>query len=1012
MPLSAQTTRDTAAQPPLAPEASTLSRLRGLLEVTQLVRDEADVPTLLAEVARTISDSLGYGIVVVNLYRPAWDDFEVVAVHGSEEARALLLGDTQPSETWSGLLDARFERRGAFLVPAGEYDWSAAQGRRYVPDSAAGDGPDAWRGEDELFVPMAAADGHVLGVLSVSQPASGRRPSVDELDVLVAVARHAAAAVEAAQAATRHAQRRAALERLVEVSSHLTGGVSVDAMLQLVCEDIRGSLGFDKVSIQLREPDGSFVARAAAGWRRDDEALQLDVGVRDVEKLLEPQFETEGCYLLKSADGEARVKRPAPYRSVNNGRGPHAWNHHWLVVPLVDGRQELAGVVLVDDPVDRLLPGRERLQVLRMFANQVTTALEFALQFEALDEANEARRTLINAAPVAIFDLNPDGIVRSWNRHAEEMFGWSADEAIGSPNPIVPAVEWSRHLEVIERVMAGEPHGAERLRLTKSGQLIHVDLSAAPVRDARGDVRGIVAVAVDLTERKRAEEELRRSRDLHRKVLDNSTDVISLLDLEGNVLFSSRSVEKVLGRTPEQIVGRPFGELVHPDDLEQCGASIARALAGEKVEPFNVRVRHEDGDWRLVEGVPVAVAGEDGRPEMLLSVARDVTERRHLEEELRQTQRIEAVGRLAGGIAHDFNNLLTAIVGYGELALSKLGEREPTARADVEQMNRAAERAAGLTHRLLAFSRRQVLQPTVLDLNSVVEEMHAMLARLLGEHVELCTRLDAEVGRVKADAGQLGQVVVNLALNGRDAMPKGGRLTIETFNVELDDEWATRHVGGRGGSFVALAVTDTGTGMDAATRERIFEPFFTTKGPGEGTGLGLATVYGIVKQSGGCLSVYSEEGRGTTFKIYLPRVDEETTPVRRTADDAAELGGTETILLVEDEQVVRTLVQEMLETAGYRVVAAETPARALELAQVHEGEIDLLLTDVVMPGMSGRDLADRLVAMRPGLRVLYTSGYTRDAISNQGVLESGTAFLEKPFSSAALGRAVRDALDA
>jgi two-component system cell cycle sensor histidine kinase/response regulator CckA len=1009
MPLPAETTRD-AAQIPLAAEASTLSRLRGLLEVTQLVDGEADLTTLLAEIARTISESLGYGIVVVNLYRPAWDDFEVVSVFGSEEASSVLLGDTQPSATWAGLLDPRFERRGAFLVPAGEYDWSAVEGRRYVPDVDESGPANAWHREDELFVPMEASDGRLLGVVSVSQPVSGRRPSDDELDVLVAVARHAAAAVEAAQAATQRALRRAALERLVQVSAHLTGGVSVDAMLELVCDDIRRSLGFDKVSIHLPDADGSLVARAAAGWRRDDEALQLDLDVRGVEPLLDPQFEVEGCYLLPSAEGEARVRRPTPYRSVCNGRGPHAWSHHWLVVPLLGRRQELVGMVWIDDPVDRLLPGRERLQVLRMFANQVTTALEFARQFEALDEANEARRALINAAPVAIFDLDGEGVVRSWNSGAEEMFGWTAEEAIGSPNPIVPTAEWDRHLEVLGRVMAGVPHRAERERLTKDGKLISVELSAAPVRDARGEVRGVVAVLVDMTEQRRTEEELRRSQELHRKVLDNSTDIISLLDLEGQVVFTSGAVEEVLGRKPEDVVGEPFAGMVHPDDLEQCGELIARALAGEQVEPFTVRVKHVDGSWRMVEGVPAAIVGDDGKPELLLAVARDVTERRQLEEELRQSQRIEAVGRLAGGIAHDFNNLLTAIVGYGELAIAKLGDREHVARADVEEMNRAAERAAALTHQLLAFSRRQVLKPTVLDLNASVQELNTMLSRLLGEHVELRTVLDPQVGRVKVDAGQLGQVVVNLALNGRDAMPKGGRLTIETFNAELDDEWATRHVGGRGGSYVAIAVSDTGMGMDAATRERIFEPFFTTKGPGEGTGLGLATVYGIVKQSGGYLSVYSEEGRGTTFKIYLPRVDEHVTPVRRAAEDTAELRGVETILLVEDEQVVRSLVQEMLERSGYRVVAAESPARALELARTHNGGIDLLLTDVVMPGMSGRDLAEMLVAERPGLRVLYASGYTRDAISSQGVIDEGTCFLEKPFTSAALGRAVRDVL--
>jgi nitrogen-specific signal transduction histidine kinase len=376
---------------------------------------------------------------------------------------------------------------------------------------------------------------------------------------------------------------------------------------------------------------------------------------------------------------------------------------------------------------------------------------------------------------------------------------------------------------------------------------------------------------------------------------------------------------------------------------------------------------------------------------------------------VRQLQRLEAVGRLAGGVAHDFNNLLTVIMGRGDILLGRLPADHPH-RRDIALIKKTAERAAALTKQLLAFSRKQILAPKVLDLNTVVSGMVTMLQRLIGEDIELVFLAGSELGRVKADPGQLEQVIANLAVNARDAMPNGGRLTLETTAVELGEHYAKQHVGVQAGSYVMLGVSDTGTGMDRETQARIFDPFFTTKEPGKGTGLGLATVYGIVKQSGGNIWVYSELGKGTTFKVYLPQVHD--------AEDAAEPEqirpgrGTETLLIVEDEDEVRALACEVLATYGYEILQARTPAEALLIAERHTGPIHLLLTDVIMPGMSGRILAERLAPLRPEMNVLYMSGYTDEAIVHHGTLDAGTPFIQKPFTPDALAGGVRRVLDA
>jgi signal transduction histidine kinase len=393
-----------------------------------------------------------------------------------------------------------------------------------------------------------------------------------------------------------------------------------------------------------------------------------------------------------------------------------------------------------------------------------------------------------------------------------------------------------------------------------------------------------------------------------------------------------------------------------------------------------------------------------------LEEAQTRRERQRLEDELRQAQKMEAIGQLAGGFAHDFNNMMTAVVGFSELALARLEQAHPLRRY-VEEIRRAGKRASALTSQLLAFSRKQVLQPRVLDLNEVVAEVETLLQRLIGEDVELVSVLDPGLAPIEADPGQLEQVIMNLAINARDAMPTGGKLTIETANASLDADYAASHFDVEPGAYVLLAVSDNGIGMDAETQARIFEPFYTTKEQGKGTGLGLATVFGIIKQSGGDISVYSEPGHGTTIKIYLPRTQARAEPPEPRVARERPPRGSETILLVEDEEIVRSLEREVLEENGYKVLEARSPLHALELAAEHAGAIDLLVTDVVMPELSGRQLAERITTKRPEVKILYTSGYADDAIVRHGVLEPGISLLAKPLTPASLANKVREVLD-
>jgi PAS domain S-box-containing protein len=522
-------------------------------------------------------------------------------------------------------------------------------------------------------------------------------------------------------------------------------------------------------------------------------------------------------------------------------------------------------------------------------------------------------------------------------------------------------------------------------------------------------VLGALRRREEIVQRQRIEQQLREREEYFRTLIEQAQDIIAVLDAAGMIQYASPSVSRLLGYAPEELIGLLLLEMLHPDDIEPTlrvfAEGVATSTGGRLLE---MRFRHKDGTYRMLEAVGRYLL-DDPHVQGVVINARDVTERKSLEGQLLQAQKMEAVGRLAGGVAHDFNNVLTAILGYTGLLLDGLPTLSPL-RPDLEEIRKAAERAAGLTRQLLAFSRKQVLETRVLDLNELVADMDRLLRRLLGEDIDVVTNLDRTLGAVRADPAQLEQVVVNLAVNARDAMPHGGRLLIETRNAELDDSYAREHAPVRPGRYVMLALSDTGTGMTPETMAHVFEPFFTTKEAGRGTGLGLSTVYGIVKQSGGYVWCYSEPEQGTTFKVYLPRVDEpiERLPVRAAAGPTH---GSETILLVEDESDLRALTRRVLEKHGYTVLEAGTAGAALALTGEHTGPIHLLLADVVLPGASGRMLADELLTRRAELKVLFMSGYTEDAVVRRGVLAANTAFIQKPFSAEGLAAKVREVLD-
>jgi PAS domain S-box-containing protein len=686
--------------------------------------------------------------------------------------------------------------------------------------------------------------------------------------------------------------------------------------------------------------------------------------------------------------------------------------NHTLGEVLVNNAMSFFAPMIILFEVAQLGPGLRAIRFIVLGISFSCYAVRIGLtQYrQQLDEETVRRQTLaMDSSIEGIGIINERGVHSYANSALATMLGFDSPQRIvGQPWRVVYAFQ-----------PLGEMESQVREGLRESGkwsgnlQLRRPDGSSIPVEFHVGRMPdgGTVCGCRDLSQHQQAEKARADAETKYRMLVEhvNAISYIAEIGIHGRWYFISPQVENILGYTPDEwlAIAPNWDQHIHPDDLPVVLAAEEQSRNGF---PFQAefRVHRKDGREVWLSDTAVIVQGSDSHP-VMEGIMVDITERKALETQLQQSRKMEAVGRLAGGIAHDFNNLLTIISGYTELALSR-PHLPSEAHADIERIENASGRAAALVRQLLAFSRKQVLQPKILDLNKIVLNLDSLLRRLMDERIEMVTRVKDDLGKVKADPAQVEQVIMNLVVNARDAMPEGGRLVVETCNAELDANYAVDHVSVKPGRYVMLAVSDTGVGMDRQTVAHIFEPFFTTKESGRGTGLGLSTVYGIVKQSGGYIWVYSEPGKGSSFKVYLPRVDE--VPDALAAAQAAPRAqrGTETILIVEDEEAVRELIQTVLTEKGYEVIPSLDPQHAEQIAARFPGEIHLLLTDMVMPGTSGRELAERISARRRGIRVLFMSGYTDNVITSGGMLEEGLAFLQKPFSPGALVQKVREVL--
>ena len=679
-----------------------------------------------------------------------------------------------------------------------------------------------------------------------------------------------------------------------------------------------------------------------------------------------------------------------------------------VVAPLVAAGQSLGALVMM---TDRQNLGKQWLGAIAALATQLGQAVALSRTLTQLAQSEERLRSLFNGVPIGLFRSKPSGEFLDANPAFLNILRVNQlDDLHRLDARTFYVLQADRTLFLDRLEKHGEVRGFVAQGLRGNAETFWAQLDARVVRDEDGQVQYIEGALSDITDRRRAIEKLSETQTWLQQVVSSSGTIIYVLkraDQRVGATWVSSNIERIMGYTAQEALEPSWWyDHIHPDDAMRTLAEDER-LVREGAIRREFRFRNAAGQhrWILDEQRYKRDTNE------IVGSWTDITSLKELELQFLQAQKMEAVGRLAGGVAHDFNNLLTAIIGYAELARESLPADAPT-QSDIDEITKAATRAASLTRQLLAFSRQQVLNPRVLEFNLILTDLRQMLGRLVGEDIDITASLAQDLGRVRGDQGQLEQVIVNLVVNARDAMPEGGKLTLETANVEIAETRVREGTTVPAGRYVRLCVTDSGIGMNDATRSRIFEPFFTTKEVGKGTGLGLSTVYGIVKQSGGYIWVYSEKGRGTSFRIYLPRVDAPADTVAHPIASDLEQRGNETVLLVEDDEMVRKLASGALARRGYQVIVATSGEDAIRVAEEHPDPIDLLVSDVVMPGMNGPELSRRLASRRPRMKVLYMSGYTDLAVVHHGEIEPGAAFLEKPFTSQLLLTRVREVLDA
>jgi PAS domain S-box-containing protein len=642
-----------------------------------------------------------------------------------------------------------------------------------------------------------------------------------------------------------------------------------------------------------------------------------------------------------------------------------------------------------------------------------------------LQEREEDLRITLNSIGDAVISTDIQGKVTNMNPVAEALTGWKAEEALGAALSMVFSIV-NTHTrqpapDPVKKVLAsGEIVGLANHTslISKTGAHHQIADSAAPILDINGDIRGVVLVFRDVTDEYRVAEELIASEEKYRRIVEETGDLITRTDPNGRFTYVNHCTERIFGFPPEECLGKSAFAFVHPEDLEKTekwfSDCINNQLWRSSFENRQLnQITHEI--FHLLWTCNFHYE-DNGHLQLVHGVAHDITERKRIEEEkskleiqLLQAQKMESVGQLAGGVAHDFNNMLGVILGHTEMIMEQLDPSQPLY-ADLEEIHKAASRSTDITRQLLAFARRQTVAPKVIDLNDTIEGMLKMLRRLIGEDIDLAWFPGSGLWPIKMDPSQIDQILANLCVNARAAIAGVGKLTVETSNSTFNNEYCGEHSGFVSGDYARITVTDNGCGMDKETLAHIFEPFFTTKGVGEGTGLGLATVYGAIRQNNGFVKVCSELGQGTTFTIYLPRHISQAGPVPLASVATLPQRGNETILVVEDEPVLLKMTTTMLQHLGYTVLTAATPHEAINLVGKHSGDIHLLLTDVVMPGMNGRDLAKNLLLNNPHLSCLFMSGYTSDVIALQGILDEGIQFIQKPFSKHDLANKIRTVL--
>jgi PAS domain S-box-containing protein len=638
---------------------------------------------------------------------------------------------------------------------------------------------------------------------------------------------------------------------------------------------------------------------------------------------------------------------------------------------------------------------------------------------ERLKRSEERYRVILDNMEEAYYEVDLNGNHTFYNETTLRNLGYTREEMLGmNYRQYVDEENAQKIYEAYHRVfITGETiKGMDWVLRTKAGTKMPVEGSVSLMRDSQGNPIGFRGVVRDITKRKEAEKELRESEEKYRLLAEKAMMGIFWINDSFQFIYVNDHLCKILGRSRSEVVGKNFREVLSDNSLDLVSERYIRRQRGEEVpDRYEIEVVRPDGEVRRIEMMVAIMLDKSGRMNSI-GQAIDITERKQAEEErerlqqqLTQAQKMESIGRLAGGVAHDFNNMLGVIMGHAEIAMMKADPLQPFYK-DLQEISKAAGRSANLTRQLLAFARKQTVTPKVLVLNEVVEGMLKMLQRLIGEDIELLWLPDSPRSMVKVDPGQIDQILANLCVNARDAIAGVGKIIIETGNAVFDEDFCSSHIGFSPGDYVMIAVRDNGCGMDKETLDNLFEPFFTTKNVGQGTGLGLATVYGIVKQNGGFIHVDSDPGHGATFSIYLPRHAGKTEPLRKDDQGTSATRGNETVLLVEDEPAMLEMTTLILEQLGYNVLKACTPGEAIHIAENHPGNIHLLMTDVVMPEMNGRDLARKILSLYPDIKRLFMSGYTADVIVHQGVLDEGVHFISKPFSVKGLADKVRETL--